>query len=209
MRPASTLGPLAVSALALLVEAPMHPYEMYQLLLSRSQDRIVKVRPGSLYHTVSKLAELGYVEATGTDREGNRPERTTYAITVDGRLALKDRVVELLETPVNDYPIFALAAGEAHNLPRATVLALLRRRLEGLQRERDVVTARETVAIAGGVPRRYWLSADYVGAHLDADIAWVSALISDLDSDSLAWDADSHDDASSGLPNSTSTQGTK
>ena len=50
------LTPLAISVLALLNERPMHAYEMYQLLLSRHNNRIVKVRPGSLYHTVERLA---------------------------------------------------------------------------------------------------------------------------------------------------------
>ena len=79
------LTPLGISALALLAERPMHPYEMYQLLMERSEDRVVKVRPGSLYHTVDRLAGQGYVRATGTGRAGNRPERTTYEITATGR----------------------------------------------------------------------------------------------------------------------------
>ena len=41
-----TLTPLAVAALALLAEGPTHPYEMYQTLVQRSEDRLVKVRPG-------------------------------------------------------------------------------------------------------------------------------------------------------------------
>ena len=60
-----TLTPLAVAALALLAERPSHPYEMYQTLVQRSEDRLVKVRPGSLYHTVDRLEAHGFVRATG------------------------------------------------------------------------------------------------------------------------------------------------
>jgi DNA-binding PadR family transcriptional regulator len=98
----SDLTPLAVAALALLAERPMHPYEMYQTLITRSEDRLVKVRPGSLYHTVDRLTRQGFVEAVGTDRGGNRPERTTYNITESGQLALSERVAEMLATPVNE-----------------------------------------------------------------------------------------------------------
>ena len=45
----SDLTPLGVASLALLAEEPMHPYEMYQLLMARHEDRLVKVRPGTLY----------------------------------------------------------------------------------------------------------------------------------------------------------------
>ncbi|HEY8282618.1 MAG TPA: PadR family transcriptional regulator, partial [Leifsonia sp.] len=121
MPPSSSLTPLGVAALALLVERPMHPYEMYQTLVQRSEERVVKVRPGSLYHTVDRLAASGLVRATGTEREGNRPERTTYEITERGSLALSERVAEILGTPVNEYPEFPLALGEAHNLPVESV----------------------------------------------------------------------------------------
>lgn len=88
----ATLTPLAMAALALLAERPMHPYEMYQTLIHRSEDRIVKVRPGSLYHTVARMADQGLARVTGTEREGNRPERTTYEITERGHLALAERI---------------------------------------------------------------------------------------------------------------------
>ncbi|WP_449373878.1 hypothetical protein [Arthrobacter psychrolactophilus] len=45
------LTPLGISALGLLVERPMHPYEMYQVLMQRHEDRIVKAQPG---HAVSR-----------------------------------------------------------------------------------------------------------------------------------------------------------
>ena len=40
------LTSLGVSVLALLRERPMHGYEMFQTLVQRHADRIVKVRPG-------------------------------------------------------------------------------------------------------------------------------------------------------------------
>lgn len=46
------LTPLGVASLALLAEEPRHPYEMYQVLMARHEDRLVKVRPGTLYHAV-------------------------------------------------------------------------------------------------------------------------------------------------------------
>jgi DNA-binding PadR family transcriptional regulator len=75
------LTPLGVSVLALLRERPMHGYEMFQTLTTRRDHRIVKVRPGSLYHVVARLAEHGLIRPSGTGRAGNRPERTTFEIT--------------------------------------------------------------------------------------------------------------------------------
>ena len=130
MARATPLTPLGVAALSLLVEEPMHPYEMYQLLMARHEDRLVKVRPGTLYHAVGRLEEHGLVDATGTDREGNRPERTTYTISAAGREALTQRLQDMLANPVNEYPSFPLAVAEAYNLPADVVVELLDRRLE-------------------------------------------------------------------------------
>ena len=119
------LTPLGVTILGLLCERTMHPYEMYQLAAAR-RGRVVKIRPGSLYHTVSRLEGEGLVRTTGTDRAGNRPERTMYEITDTGREALVHRVSDMLATPVHEYPQFPLALAEAHNVDARTVVELLR-----------------------------------------------------------------------------------
>ncbi|WP_426625566.1 PadR family transcriptional regulator [Leifsonia sp. McL0607] len=183
-----SLTPLAVAALALLAEGRTHPYEMYQTLVLRSEDRLVKVRPGSLYHTVDRLARQGLVRATGTGREGNRPERTTYEITEEGALALGERVADIIATPVNQFPEFPLGLGEAHNLPLETVIDLLRKRV-GLVRA-DITVLDEAVRAirAKGLPAKYWLDVRYLRTMAEADVATLEALIDDLASGVIPWD---------------------
>ena len=181
------LTPLGIAALALLAERAMHPYEMYQLLMQRREDRLVKVRPGSLYHAIDRLAGQRLVCALGTEREGNRPERTTYEITAEGRSALTDRVSEMLATPVNEYPEFPLAIGEAHNLPRETVLHLLECRRMSLQSESEQLASAVAEVSAKGIARRFWLDVTYQRALLDAEIAWIDDLLSELGSGALDW----------------------
>lgn len=181
------MKPLAISVLALLQERPMHPYEMCQLLIERHEDRIVKVRIGSVYHVVERLAEEGLVEATGVERAGNRPERTRYAITTAGRDALLAHLTALVREPVNEYPAFHVALAEAHNLAGPALLGLLRERDEQLQKlvdETDVV-------IAGAqdrqVPEAYWLVADYLRAQLITERDWLRRLADRIESKDLPW----------------------
>lgn len=183
-----TLTPLAVAALALLAEGPTHPYEMYQTLVLRSEDRLVKVRPGSLYHTVDRLARQGLVRATGTEREGNRPERTTYEITEEGTQALGERVADIIATPVNEFPEFPLGLGEAHNLPVDTVIDLLRNRV-GLMRA-DIALLDDGIhrVRAKGLPEKYWLDVRYLRTTAEAEAAALEALIDDLASGVISWD---------------------
>jgi DNA-binding PadR family transcriptional regulator len=192
MPPSSSLTALGVAALALLVERPMHPYEMYQTLVQRSEERVVKVRPGSLYHTVDRLAASGLVRATGTEREGNRPERTTYEITERGSLALSGRVAEILGTPVNEYPEFPLALGEAHNLPVESVIQLLKNRVSLIRADiADLDDGIRSIQ-AKQLPRKYWLNVQYTRALSDVEASWLESLIHDLESGGISWTEEIH-----------------
>ncbi len=121
------LTPLAVMVLALLREDDMHPYEMVRVLKRRRDDRMVSITNGTLYHTVGRLHEQQLVVEVGVDREGNRPERTTYEITDAGHDRMLERLTEMLGEWRYEFPEFPLAVAEAHNLPRETVIKLLQK----------------------------------------------------------------------------------
>lgn len=179
---------LGISVLALLEERPMHPYEMYQTLIERGEDQLVKLRPGSLYHTVARLAEQELVVAEGVDRAGNRPERTTYRITASGREALRARVSEILRHPAPEYPLFPLALAEAHNLPKADVLALVRERVTHLEHELAGLDAMSARAREHAVRRRYWLALPYLRATHAAELAWLREFVAELSGGALEWE---------------------
>ena len=160
---------------------------MYQLLITRAEDRLVKVRPGSLYHTVDRLTREGFVESIGTDREGNRPERTTYQITEAGQLALSQRVAEIIATPVNEYNEFPLAIAEAHNLSQEVLVELLGRRRLRLLSELETLKGGYSDVVAKQVPKKYWIDITYLKAIADAEIAWIDGLVKDLNSGELDW----------------------
>ncbi len=181
------LSPLAISALALLNERAKHPDEMYQLLLERHEDRIVRVTPGSLYRTVDRLTQDGLAEATGTAREGNRPERTTYAITDLGRSSLVERIRQILREPVNEFPSFALALAEAHNAPASAVCADLRDHLKVIEGELADIDCLVDKARAREVDEAYWLTADYIRHMTVAQQDWINGFITRLEKGDLPW----------------------
>lgn len=181
------LTPLGVSVLALLSEREMHPYEMYQLIRERHEDRVVKLRPGSLYHTVERLAEQELIAVSGTARAGNRPERTSYTILPDGRALLTERICELLRTPANEYPQFPLALSEAHHLTRDQVIGLLRERLDQLNESIEENRTLISGATDDAVPEAYWFGADYIQAMLTAERDWVDRCVTRLENKELAW----------------------
>jgi DNA-binding PadR family transcriptional regulator len=181
------LTPLAIAVLALLHERQMHAYEMYQVLLHRRNDRLLKVKPGSLYHTVERLAGQELVRATGTERAGNRPERTTYEITTAGKRALEERVQTGIETYAYEYPLFPVVLSEAHNLELKDAVERFRRRLCDL--DLQIAEVEEAIAdvTARQVPEAFWMAADYNRAVLAAERDWLTTLLQRIESKDLSW----------------------
>lgn len=183
----AAVTPMGVAILALLAERPMHPYEMLQILVQRATDRLVKVRPGSLYHTVDRLVRDGLAEPAGVERSGNRPERTTYALTSAGAEALATELAAMISAPVNEFPRLPLALAEAHNLPRETVVGLLRDRLHRLDEE--LVVLRDGVAAveAKDLPVRYWVDLTYQIAVYETESRWIASFVDGIESGAIAW----------------------
>src|SRR5581483_11239652 len=99
MAPRGRSNPLALAVLVCLYEKPMHPYEVAQTLRSRAKHESVRLNYGSLYAVVDSLEKKGFLKATGTLRDGKRPERTVYEITDDGRREMNDWMTELISSP--------------------------------------------------------------------------------------------------------------
>jgi DNA-binding PadR family transcriptional regulator len=167
---------LGISVLALLRERPMHGYEMFQTLEVRHEDRILKVRPGSLYHVINRLSEEKLIRQTSTGRRGNRPERTTYELTNAGAEALAQLLRELVASPVHEFEKFVVALAEIHHLDRATAVQALRRRISSLQ---DI--AAELQALPSSGNSSYRAALDYLAATTLAKLAWLEQFASSLE----------------------------
>ena len=89
-------NPLALAVMALLFERPMHPYEMAATLKQRHKGESIKIRYGSLYTVIELLVKRGFIGTKETSREGKRPERTVFELTLSGYSELRDwnRLIE-------------------------------------------------------------------------------------------------------------------
>ncbi|MDQ1138191.1 DNA-binding PadR family transcriptional regulator [Microbacterium sp. SORGH_AS 1204] len=180
------LTPLAVMILATLREGDMHPYELMRLLKERRDDRLVPLQKGTIYHTVARLERHGLLAEVGVDREGNRPERTTYTVLPAG-----DRAVEKwvrAELPrIDRASEFRVALSEAHNLERDEVVALLDQRRALLTASIDEHRTGLEVATARGTPEQFLVELQRQAALLDAELACQDSLRARLVDRSLPW----------------------
>jgi len=185
----ASLTPLGVMVLALLREGDMHPYEMMRLLRLRREDRMVRLTNGTFYHTVARLEREGLIAEVGIDRDGNRPERTTYTLTEKGPEALQEWVRAHLGR-TDGMQNFRVALAEAHNLPRAEAVALLTMRRDGIAAEQAAMAAGLQHARDRGVAEQFLIELDRYTTMLGADLAWTDALLARMSTPDLPWGTD-------------------
>jgi DNA-binding PadR family transcriptional regulator len=187
MPPRRVRNLLALAVLSYLSRQPMHPYELARTLRENDDGRSIKFNHGSLYMVVGQLEKAGFVAAQGSDREGNRPERTVYAITDDGRAELHGWLRELVETPEHEYPSFVAALSLIGALGPDEAVELLGRRLERLAAQRAEIRALIDGTLAAGVHPLFVVEEEYRIAQLDADAVFVRGLIERITDPQDGW----------------------
>jgi len=175
---------LAMVLLALLTEAPMHPYRMQQMIKERGQDQLVNVaQRNSVYQGIDRLVRDGLARPGGTAREAGRPERTVYEITEQGAATLRRWLTAMLPAPAREFPEFPAALAFLPILQPAEVRTLLERRVAALT---EKLTEIERQA-PPGLPRLFLIEDEYRAAMLRAELDWLRALIADLAAGRLSW----------------------
>ncbi len=186
-RPHRTLTPLALAVLRLLHERAMHPYEMQQLVRDRGTDFVIKVRAGSLYHTVERLHRLALIEPVETGREGRRPERTVYAITDAGRDEFMINLRDLLRFPAEEFPVFAAALEMLATVEPEAARRLLTQRTMALDGELAAIDQVTAALTKSGLDRVNLVEHEYVRHLCEAELRFVRGMIDEMDSGALTW----------------------
>lgn len=176
---------LGLHIMATLSIQPMHPYEMAAQLKAFGKDQDIKIQWGSLYTVVQNLEKHGFIEATETVREGRRPERTVYRLTEAGRDELTDWMRELVGTPQPEFPRLQAALSVLGVLPPDEVIELLEQRLgilavENARMRLDLETSRHEV------PRLFLVEGEYRMAIREAEVAWLTGLLTELRDGTMA-----------------------
>jgi DNA-binding PadR family transcriptional regulator len=181
------LGIWEIAVLALLREAPMHPYQMQRLLRLRHKDEILALKRGSLYHAIGRLTRDGLIEVEKTVRDGKRPERTSYRISPAGLSSFLDVLRKIVATPRRESSECMAAMSFLVHLNPKEASRLLSERGNNLGAEIAQFTAGLAEASAK-VERINLIESEYFLAMLRAELAWVQGLEKEIREGSLTWD---------------------
>jgi DNA-binding PadR family transcriptional regulator len=180
---------IALAVLAFLYESPMHPYRMQQLIKERGKDEVINVRQrASLYQTIDRLLEAGLIVVHQVERGEKRPERTVYALTEGGHTTMLAWLRAMLAEREAEFPQFPAALAYLVLLTPDDARQQLEQRRVRLAAEIDRIDRQ--LAAAAEVPRLFLIEAEYVRSILQTELAWVTAVVDDLRTGRLAWNAD-------------------
>ena len=179
-------SPLALAILAMLYEAPMHPYRMQALIRERGKDEVINVtQRASLYQTIQRLERSALVSARAAVSKDNRPERTVYELTPAGRDAVMQWMREMLSTPTAEFPDFPAALSFLMLLKPADAQRQLERRAAALHTEIERI--HRQMAHIPHLPRLFLLEIELLLAGQQTELRWVETVIEDLRSGRLTW----------------------
>lgn len=117
----------------LLSEQPLHGYRIKRILEDEAYSFWFSVEFTSIYSALRTLVKLEFVEETGLEQEGARPERMGYRITRTGRAHLRELLRKTWEaTPLLGDP-FSMAIAGVPELPESDIATLRESRIAALE----------------------------------------------------------------------------
>ncbi|MPY30037.1 PadR family transcriptional regulator [Streptomyces adustus] len=173
-------NPIVVAVLGLLLEQPSHPHQMLAELRRRSDNHAAAITRGTLYNTVAALTEAGWLASQGRQRSGNRPERTVYALTEEGRHELVRRLDFQIRNPEREFTQFLGAVTYLGALGVSGAEKALAERARRLRQRTAADEERLAEALATGVPRLHVIETEYALCLARAEETWIGSVIDDL-----------------------------
>jgi DNA-binding PadR family transcriptional regulator len=182
-------SPIALAILSLLIEEPMHPYRMQQLIKERGKHEVINVRHrASIYQTIDRLLRDGAIAIQGKKENEGKPDLTVYEITDEGRKAVYTWLREMLSTPKQEFLEFPAAVSFLMLLTPEDVVVQLKKRESALEGTLARIEDALQTELAKGLPRLFLLETEYQRAILVAELEWVRSIIHDLQTEKLRWD---------------------
>ena len=140
--PINPLTDAELVILSLILEQPMHGYQIEGQITLRNMRAWTDLATSSIYYLLGKLEEKGLIEQIPNKPENQekRPKKV-YQVTEKGRLRWKESTLQALSRPKATYTNFLMGLHNLWNIPPAEALEAVesyRDWLEkDLQRQRD------------------------------------------------------------------------
>ncbi|MEN3536257.1 PadR family transcriptional regulator [Microbispora sp. ZYX-F-249] len=173
-----------VLILGVLLDGPLHGYEVRKKLELWGAQHWANVAFGSIYHALGKMAEEGLLEVAGDGRPSGRG-RTVYAITPEGRAEFDRRLREHWSEIMPIVDPFQVALTFLDRLSKADLQAVVRDRTERLREAFVSYERARDAKRASGAPRHVDECLELNAAEYRAQLEWLEQAVDRIERDDI------------------------
>ncbi len=153
--------------LGLLVEKPVHGYDLERLIEQRGMREWTELGFSSIYYILKKLESRGIVCQLPPHKAG-RNRKKTYAPTDDGRLIHQKFTLQFISQPHAVYPAVLLGIANWPSVECGEALDALRQRRKSVERTLAHIRTKR-----GFLPGFVEVQFDYSIGQLRAELDWI------------------------------------
>jgi DNA-binding PadR family transcriptional regulator len=165
-----------LTILGLLKQRDLHGYEIKQVIEEHMGDW-TSIAFGSIYFALAKLAKEGLVRKVSVGKQGNRPSRTVYGITDEGRKEFRRLLEDLWRSPERQYFSFDIALFFRSELPPKEIRRYLEQRITHTQQALQHLRRHKTEGMSDPqIPPTAGVIFDHTLVHLEAEMRWLETL---------------------------------
>lgn len=184
-------NPVRLLILGLLAGGQLHGHQIRRTAELTGIEQWGGVKVGALYGMLHRLEGEGLIAPVRTEQDGNRPQRTVYAITDDGRAELAVHRDRALTQPVMYSTTVEAALKWPAGLDENDLRDRLSRRRDALAAAlTDLLNSRDLYEKEGKLPASGVAGYRRTQLHLEAELAWHDELDAMLPAIAGASDAD-------------------
>ncbi len=163
----------------LSASGPLHGHQIRQQALTDRTESWTDIQVGSVYGALKRLANEDLIREVRTEKVGNRPERTVYEITPEGRRSLAAIHETALRELDRHHDPFDLALTQSRDIPGEHLEQVVENRIGALRVQ--LAAQRHAAQIAEPyVNEAERLVIQHLIARTEAELGWHSELAARL-----------------------------
>ncbi len=169
-----------LALLSLLMESPMHGYQIEQTVEERGMREWTPIGFSSIYYLLEKMKGTGWLSSSLSQASGKGPARQIFQLTSAGKKIWKAAVLNALENPQRAYGNFILGLANIALLDREEILKAVNRHRFQLQ-ERRTHVQRKLDSYSDNLP---WEVAQLFSSSLSqisCELAWLDDFIQQIE----------------------------
>ena len=167
-----------LAILSLIVEQPMHGYQIEQVIEARGMREWTEIGFSSIYYILKKLEERGLVTSQIEQSEGRGPARKVFKLTDAGREEWYLRSLETLREPARLPVPFLLGLSGFPTYDPAEARSALRNYMTKLEARRTHLL--ERAEAQRPLPPHVTAMFSHSQSMIEAEIAWLKQFIAQV-----------------------------